>query len=333
MSRALRVGVAGATGALGKEVVAVLDAAPWRPEAVVPFAGPASTVPFVEYGGSQVAVDDLAQADLAGLDLLIVALPRALAPEVIARAVRDGTRVVDLSGSQLEALDVPLVAPWLGLDALGEARARDVVAVPSGPGLLLATVLRPLVDAGWDEELEAQVLVPASTFGRDAVEELSRQVVALFNAAPPPRKQFPHGLAFDLLPLVGELGATGWTSEEVRVVAELGRLLGVRVDVSLVAAPVFSGLSATVRAYVPDDVAVEGVVHALTEAGLEVATHGDLRRLPRPRRVEGSPWPQVARVRRGAGAVHLWASMDNLRAVAAAAVGVAAALLGEVEEA
>src|SRR5690606_10357564 len=120
VGRALRIGIAGATGAIGKELITVLDAAPWRPDTIVPLAGTTSKVPFVAYGEHQVAVDDLNPVDLEGLDALLVALPRPLAGELVQRAAQAGTRVIDLSGSQIEQLDVPLLVPWLGLEALGD---------------------------------------------------------------------------------------------------------------------------------------------------------------------------------------------------------------------
>lgn len=329
MSRDARIGIAGATGALGKEIISVLDQAPWRPDTVVPLARATTKEPFAAYGDAQIAVDDLKTEGLEGLDALIVALPREAAGPVVDAAANAGVAVVDCTGSQLDQLDVPLALPWYGADALDEARSRDVVAVPSGPSTLIATVLGPLAERGWGATIEAQVSLPASSWGRDAIDELSRQVVALFNASPPPRKVFPSGFAFDLLPIVGEAGATGWSAEEVRAMAEIARLTGARADVSLLGVPVFSGLSAALRLEVPDDVTVDAVAQTLTEAGIEVSEHADVRRLPRPRRVEGQGSVQVGRIRRGVagGALHLWAAADNLRLTATAAVGLTARLL------
>ncbi len=334
MSKNLRIGLAGATGALGKEVLTVLDAAPWRPDRVVPLAGASTTTPFVSYGDEQVTVDELGREDFAGLDALIVALPRAIAGEWVEAAAAAGVPVIDLSGSQLEALDVPLVLPWLQDGALDEERARDVVAVPSAAAAMLVTLVRALAEE-LDGHVEATVFVPASSQGKAAIEELSRQVVALFNGQNPPRKVFPQGLAFDLLPQIGEPTSTGWTGEELRCVAEVARMTGERVDVTMVGVPVFSGMSVHLRVDVDETVPDERFLHLLEAAGLEVVPAMDARRTPRPRRVEGSSGVAVGRVRRAQGGrvLHLWASMDNLRATASAAVGIAAALVHAREEA
>lgn len=325
----LRVGVAGATGALGKEIIAVLEASPWRPGTLVPLASARSTVPFVEWQGGQVAVDELGQEDLGALDALFVALPRAVGRDLVERAAQAGVRVVDVSGSHLEDLSFPLVLPWLGLDKLAAPRSRDVAATPSAAGTLVGSVVGAIA-RGFDlGGVSATVMLPASALGRDAIEELSRQVVALFNGSPPPRKVFPQGLAFDLLPLIGEVGATGWSSDEVRVAAEIGRLTQTRADITLIAAPLFSGIAANIRIELDQDVLVEDVVDKLEEGLIKVTTVSDPRKLPRPRKLEGERQIHVARVRRSLDgrAIELWATCDNLRVGAVAAVGVMAALL------
>jgi aspartate-semialdehyde dehydrogenase len=326
VGRDITIGVAGATGALGSELLNVLDAAPWRPDRVTAIARTSTSTPFVEYGEQQLPVEDVALTSWADLDGLIVALPRDAAGPIVA-AASEHVPVVDCSGSQLTDLEVPLVLPWLDTAPLEAPRARDVVSVPSGAGSLLAALLGPLARGGWSGTASATVLLPASTWGRDGVDELSKQVVALFNQSTPPRRVFDSGLAFDVLPQVGATAATGWSAAEVRVATELARLVGVRVDVTLLAVPVFGGVSATVRL---DGTKVDAEVAAqlLAASGIEVA-EGALRDLPRPRRIDGAVLPQAARVRDGmdGNSVHLWGAMDNLRATASAAVGAMAALL------
>lgn len=328
MGSDLRIGVAGATGALGKEILAVLDQSPWRPSRIVPLAGPTTSTPFVTYGSQQVAVDELGREDLDGLDALVVALPREAAGRWVDAAALAGTPVIDASACQLDRLDVPLVVPWVNRESLDVERVRDVVATPSAAATLLATVLAPL-KSELDGAVEATVFLPASAAGRPGIDELSKQVVALFNAQTPPRKVFPHGLAFDLLPLVGEPASSGWTSEELRIVAEVARLTGERVDVSLVGVPVFSGVTASLRIEVQDDLPDERIVELLGEGNVRVVPSADVRRTPRPRRVEGEPEVHVGRIRRAQDGrvLHLVAAMDNLRVGAAVVVGVAGAVL------
>lgn len=323
------VGVAGATGALGKEVLAVLDKTSWRPERVVALASARSEVPSVDYGEESVPVDDLATVNLEDLDAIVLAVPGDVAREVGERAIGDGVAVVDCSGVFVDDGDVPLVVPWVNPEALAEPPLRGVLAIPQAPAILLASVLGPLRRAGLVGAVDATVLVPASAAGRAGIDELSRQVVALFNAGTPPRKVFEQGLAFDLLPSVGTPQPDGWTDEERRARRELEALLGsFEGAVTLVGVPVFSGTSATLHVRTERPVDPVGLGKILEAGGAQVPA-GRPRTLPRPRRVEGHPFAQVGRIRLdpdGHG-VHLWLSFDNLRGTAAVAVSAAAALV------
>jgi aspartate-semialdehyde dehydrogenase len=320
------IGVVGATGALGKEILAVLDKAPWRPERVLAYASPRSEIPTVDYGDDSIPVDDLEHANLEDLDALLIATPSDVAREIGERAIGDGVAVVDCTGVFAQDDDVPMVVPWVNPEALRDMPPRGVLAIPSAAALMIGSVLGPLRRAGLAGPTTATLLMPASDAGRAGIDELSRQVVALFNSATPPRKVFDQGLAFDLLPQLGDAGADGWTDREARTAHEVARMTGVSPTVTLVGVPVFSGISGTLIVETPD-VPVDRVVQILIDGGVQVPKGGS-RALPRPRKVEGHPFVHVGRVRRdGAGRLHLWASVDNLRGSAAVAVGCAGALV------
>lgn len=174
-------------------------------------------------------------------------------------------------------------------------------------------------------------MLPASLKGRDGMDELSKQVVALFSSGTPPRKVFPDGLAFDLLPAVGEPGEDGWTSREIRVREQLRRMLGVQwpMHITLVGVPVFSGISAQISIRSARQVPADLAERVLADAGVVFPETSGVRYLPRPRRVEGQPFVHAARTRNSedGSSLHVWAGLDNLRGAATAAVAVGGALL------
>lgn len=330
----LEIGLAGATGALGKEILAVLDEAPWRPDKVVPLASATTAVSFVEYGGDKVAVDDLDDQAMDDLDALILAVPPEVARAAGERAIEAGVPVIDCSGAWASVSGVPVVVPWVNPEALGELGREVVAAIPSAAANLLAGALGPLRRAGVRGEVEATVLVPASAWGRAGIEELSAQVIALFNQGTPPRKVFEHGLAFDLAPQVGPVGDDGWSEAEQRVAHELRRLTGLTepMAITMVGVPVFSGISAAIHLRTPRAVDVNLVERILRDGGVTVPEAPGARYVPRPRRVDGKPFVEVGRLRAdpaGAG-LHLWASIDNLRGSAAVTVALAGAVLKQV---
>jgi len=321
------VGVAGATGALGREIVAALERAPYKPDEVVPLARAASKTPFVEYNGVNVAVDDIGDEAIERLDLLFLALPNEAAMEWGTQAIHKGVPVVDVSGA-LASDAVPIGIPWVNPEVIAAAPAR-VLAVPTPEAILAASVLGPLERAGLGGACEATFFVPASRFGRDAIQELSAQVVSLFNAGTPPRKIFPDGLAFDLLPSCGEPLQAGWTESEARVTEQISRLTGLECTVMRVGVPVFSGLSMELRIEPNKRPVADLVAQILQDGGVEIEEGDATRGLPRPRRVEGRPFAQAGRIRvdEQGEVLRIWASMDNLRASATVAVGLGGVLL------
>lgn len=324
-----RVGVAGATGALGREILRLLDKAPWRPDTVLPLASARTTVSHVEYGEDRLPVDDLADQSLDDLDVLILAVPGEVARQAGERAIAEGTRVVDCSGVFVEDGDVPVVIPWVNPEAFADL-IRGVVAIPRPGTTILASALGPLKRAGIEGAIRATILQPASAVGRDGIDELSKQVVALFNSSPPPRKIFDQGLAFDLLPQIGLADERGVTSDELRVATEIGTILGTvaPVDVEIVGVPVFSGISAALEVRLSRSVPVELVRQILSDGGVKFSDDPAPRYVPRPRRVEGRPFAHAGRVRIDAsGNLHVWLSMDNLATSAAVAVSIAGVLV------
>jgi aspartate-semialdehyde dehydrogenase len=327
MSTDLTIAVAGATGAVGGEVVKLLDASRWRPSRLLALARASTATTHVEYGGERVPVDD-GSADLDGADALVVAVPTAAGAELVARGAQHGLPTIDLSGATAMDLAVPLCVPWVNPEALADA-PRQVVAVPDAAATLVASILGPLRRAGLGVAAEATILAPASREGRAGIDELSRQVVALFNSQSPPRKVFKEGLAFDLLPAVGAPDADGWTDVERRVAAQVQRLVGAEVEATVVGVPVFSGVSVSLGLHLDRAVPLDLLGRILGDGGVRLPEAAGTRYLPRPRRVEGHPFAHVGRIRIGADGrrVVVWASLDNLRSTAAAAVAALATLL------
>ena len=322
----VRVGIVGATGAVGKELLAVLNTSPWRPDTVAAFASRSTKTPYVSYGDDSIAVDDFDAGAAGSLDLLFLAVPRAAAADIARIAGEEGVAVVDCSGVLADD-DAPLVVPWVNPEALQGDELIDAVSIPSAAASLVASVVAPLIRAGLIADIDATVRVPASHWGRSGVDELSGQVVALFNSGTPPRKVFESGLAFDLMPQVGAATASGRTDAEDRVVIELSELLGLKVAprVELIGVPVFSGITASLRLGLTRQTDIALVARILEDGG--VGLSDDARSLPRPRRLEGRPFPQVGRIRLDGDRLSLIAGVDNLRGTAAAAVSAAGVLL------
>lgn len=336
-TQGLTIAIVGATGAVGGDLVATLHRSALPVKEVRLIAGPASA-------GRNLDVDDRPHrvhaltGDAAEhpafeeVDLAFLAVPPDKALELGPILAEKGIMVVEIGGAL--AGRAPMVIPALGMEALQEASRLRMVSSPSAPTVVVATVvgaLRDLVPAS----VRGTVLVSAGAAGRQGVDELSGQVVSMFNQKEPPRAVFTTGLAFDLLPTLGAVPPRsdadpleGWSEAERRVSAEvstLTELLPTRVVLSVAVAPLFSGVAASLQVELEADVTL-AEVQARLEASPTIRFADPLAG---PRRLVGRAGLYVGRLRRdpaGTG-VHLWAIADNLRFAATGnAIAIATAM-------
>ncbi len=332
--RKLRIGVAGATGAVGREIVALLHAVDLPIGTIVPMASPACRTHSVDVGSGSVRVENMLSEVVATCDLVFFAVPPAAAVGAIDDAMEHGVPIIDLTGTLGSEQGVPTVVPVANRMLLEGFREQLAVASPRPEVVALATLLAPCRAHAGDLRCRGLVMHSASLYGRDGVEELSNQVVSLFNNRTPQRAVFAQGLAFDLWPAVGQVGHDGWTDHELRSMGQLAQLLRLppqRLALTCVLGPWFNGLCLSLQIETDaglDAAQLEAVMEAAPD--LELVRSQSVADLPRPRGVDGRLTVQVGRLRddpAGHG-VHLWAAADELRFGAAGnAVAILAALI------
>lgn len=324
----MNIALAGATGALGKELLDVLAHAPFAIDRFVPCASPATTQSEVELGSKKYTVHDLGPDALEGIDLCIAAVPAGVQTAMFEELADAGCIVVDLSGIFQSRLEVPVLGLGLNSVELDSVREESAVVAPGPLALMLAALCAPLRDHGL-AGVRGTAVASAAVAGRDGLRELSGQVAALFNSQTPPRRVFSEGLAFDLLPSWGkDMG--GWTSNELLGAVHAGRILGVdpsRFNVSMMVAPLFLGMALDLHLLTERPLHAEQLAELVRAApNLQLAEGRELQ----PRACTGTPTLAVGRIRddRVGFGVHLWASCDPLRLTAANAVALVAELVG-----
>jgi aspartate-semialdehyde dehydrogenase len=321
-----RVGVVGATGALGSELVTVLEERAFPAGALMPIASDRSLGREVEFGGESRPVETEVRS-LEGLDLVFLCAPPDVSLGYARLALQSQVPCIDLSGALADQPDVPLlVAERLDPDV---EITQPLVAAPPGPALGFALLLAPIETAVGLRRVIATTLEAASVGGRGGVDALSDQSIALFNLQDPDEEEeIEARVAFDCLPGIGELEADGCTRHEQVLARVLARLLGRDVPLALtsVRVPTFGGdgISLVIETERPLDVA--GAQALLEKApGVRVwpADGG-----PSTRTTVGREAVLAGRIRRdpsGAG-LQLWAAMDGLRLAALNGVRLAEAL-------
>ena len=315
-----RVVVFGATGALGSEVIAVLDEHRFPIRELVPVASDRSLGCDVEIGDQVLPVET--EVSLRGADFLFLCAPPEPSLELAAEALRQSVPAVDLSGGLVRRDEVPLLVADVHQppDQLG----APLLATPPGPALAWLHVLLPLHRELGLRRVVATTVEAASWGGRGGIESLSRETLALFNQRELPDPDvFGRPVAFDCIPEIGEVAPDGSTERESGLAAAVGRLLGadVAIAVQAVQMPTFSGDGTTFALETErpaDPAAVTELLRKSANIELE-----DPERGPTTRAAAGRDEVLVGRVRSDPsrpGGLLLWVAADSLRLAAANAV-------------
>lgn len=325
----VRIAVLGATGALGGEVLAALDASTLRIAEVVPVATDRSLGRDIEFQGEIYPVE-ARPPRLRGLDLVLCCAPPEASLDLVREALKAGVPCIDCSGALTASEEVPVRVA--ALPALVGDEGAPAIATPAGPELAWSLVLAPLHRAVGVRRVVGSVLEAASVAGRPGIEALSADSLALFN---PQESRDPgdglRPLAFDCHPAVGAVDEDGSTARESRVARVLCRLLGseIAVAISAVQVPAFVGQASVLAVETQRPLDAKQAEDLLSRApGVELWEQDPEG--PNLRAVAGREVVLVGRLRRDPSTSRgllLWAVTDALRLAAANAVELAAARL------
>jgi len=329
----LTVAIAGATGAVGEEFLAVLSQRRFPVGRLIPLASARSVGKAVRYEGREFGVQDLATFDFRGVDVAFFSAGAERSRAHGPRAAQAGALVVDNSSAFRMDPAVPLVVPEVNLDA---AKGHGgLIANPNCSTILLVMVLAPLLRRVPVRRVVVSTYQAVSGSGARGLAELSRQLEEERSGRPPTTDVYPYPIASNVLPFVAGFGDDALTTEEWKMIKETRRILGLpelRVSATCVRVPVRRAHSEAVNVEFERPVAPEDARAWLAEApGVLVVDDPARTAFPTPRAAEGLDPVLVGRIRRDPGcptALDLFLSGDQLRKGAALnAVQIAEALL------
>ena len=319
------IDVIGATGAVGRELLALLEARRMDPARVRALASERSEGVRLPFGATELSVQALDLDVYVPAELVVLACDAELSKRVVERASGRAKLLIDNSSAFRGDPAVPLVIPeLLGARELAELKRAPLVASPNCSAIQLALVLSPLNHAFGLESVHVATYQAVSGAGQAAQDELEAQHGQLARGETPVPEVFPHGIADNLFPHESAIDpATGWSGEELKLLNETRRLLGtpeLRLMPSCTRVPVPRAHAQAVHIQLGQAVSRAALLQALTgAAGLELAADG-----PTPQQATGGDRVLVGRVRSISGEASsisdrfaLWTACDQLRKGAA----------------
>jgi aspartate-semialdehyde dehydrogenase len=323
----MRVGVIGATGLVGGQILSILEERQFPVSELRAFASARSAGRAVPFKGIEVLVEDATSSSYEGLDVVIAAFGATGSKAILPRVVQEGAICIDNSSGWRMDPDVPLVVPEVNAHALDD-RPKGIIANPNCTTMVCMPPLAPLHEEAGLRRLIASTYQAVSGGGVAGVAELANQVAAAGDKARElafagdrvdlgePTK-FAQHIAFNVLAHAGTF-VDDETDEEHKFRNESRKILEIPdldVSTTCVRVPVFTGHSVSLLAEFAEPLSPERAKELLARAAGVV-----LDDVPTPLKAAGQDPSYVGRIRRGgdsANALALFVSGDNLRKGAA----------------
>ena len=324
MSRLYKVAVAGATGAVGKQMVACLEERNFPLAELKPLASERSIGKSVTYRDEEIPVEVLDKDSFKGIDIALFSAGGSISKEYGPIAAQAGAVVVDNSSAWRLDPDVPLVVPEVNPQDIARYTKVGIIANPNCSTIQMVVVLKPLHDAARIKRVVVSTYQAVSGTGQKAVEELAAQVRALLTNKEVVTQVYPHRIAFNCLPHIDVFLDNGYTKEEMKMVNETRKIMGddtIAVTATTVRVPVFYGHSESVNIETERKLTPAEAREILGKfPGLKVVDDPSKNEYPMPLDAAGQDLTLVGRIREDfsiPNGLNLWVVSDNIRKGAA----------------
>ena len=333
MNKTPHVAVVGATGAVGIEMLKVLERRRFPVGQLTLLASARSVGKKLTFAGKETTVTELTKDSFKGIDIALFSAGGSISREFAPIAAAAGCVVVDNSPAFRQDDRVPLVVPEI--NAADVRQHHGIIANPNCTTAITLMALYPLHKAFGVKRIIASSYQAVSGTGAKAIEELERQVQQIAAGQPITREVYPYQIAFNVLPQVDSFQADGYTKEEMKM-QNVGRKImhhpGFRASVTCVRVPVYRSHSVAVSAEFEKPVSVEAARAVLAGApGLDVVDDPAKQRYPMPLFTSEKDNCEVGRLRMDCAldnALCFWVSGDQLlKGAALNAVQIAEELL------
>ncbi|HUY27428.1 MAG TPA: aspartate-semialdehyde dehydrogenase [Candidatus Binataceae bacterium] len=322
MASGQRIAVVGATGAVGQTTLRLLKERNFPVRDLRAFASARSEGKTVRFGDEDIKVQRLGADSFKGIDIALFSAGSDQSREFAPAAVKAGAVVVDKSSAFRMHPEVPLIVPEIN-PAAAKAH-RGILACPNCTTIVTVMPLKPLHDAGRLRRVIATSFQAVSGAGVAGVTALREETLAWARGEKIEPRHFPHQIAFNLIPHIDKFGADGYTGEELKLVGEIRKILGLpelAISPTTVRVPVFTAHSIAVNAETESKVTAAAARAAFERfPGLRVVDDPAHNRYPMPLIAEGQDDCMVGRIREDLGcanALNFWVSGDQLRKGAA----------------
>lgn len=321
------VAIVGATGAVGEEILRVLEEIDFPYAKIVPLASARSAGNTVSFNDQELVIQELTSTifDEEKIEIALFSAGGSISAEFAPYAAAAGAVVIDNTSHFRMVDDVPLVVPEVNPEDIAQWRNRGIIANPNCSTIQMVQALKPL-DAAYDlVRIDVSTYQATSGAGKSAMEELVEQMQAFFaftldDVEP---KKFPHRIALNVIPQIDSFTDTGYTKEELKMVNETQKIMHKEIEVSAtcVRVPTLRGHAEALTLTFDGAVDANEARELLRKSpNIIVLDEPNESVYPMPSLCTDQNETFVGRIRSDLyrdNVLHLWAVADNLRVGAA----------------
>jgi aspartate-semialdehyde dehydrogenase len=318
------VAVAGATGAVGLEMIKTLEQRKFPVGSVKLLASERSVGKELRFNGKPVKVEKLTKDSFKGIQIALFSAGASRSLEFAPAAAVSGAVVVDNSSAFRMDPEIPLVVPEVNPHAIAQYKKRGIIANPNCSTIQMVVALKPIHDAARIKRIVVSTYQAVSGTGLKAINELLTQTRAILASQEIQKKVYPHQIAFNCLPHIDSFLDNGYTKEEMKMVNETRKIMEdptIRVTATTVRVPVVYSHSESVNIETEKKITPKEVRELLSKApGVKVVDNPALNEYPLAIHAAGRDETFVGRIREDESipnGINLWVVSDNVRKGAA----------------
>ncbi|SYX82857.1 aspartate-semialdehyde dehydrogenase [Paenibacillus alvei] len=318
------VAVVGATGAVGEQIIALLEQRQFPIQSLKLLSSARSAGKKIVFGGQEITVEEAKPESFEGVDIALFSAGGDVSKELAPAAVERGAVCIDNTNAFRMDPNTPLVVPEVNIEKVKEH--QGIIANPNCSTIQMVAALKPLYDRYGISRIIVSTYQAVSGAGSQAISELLRQSTEVLagNEVEPeilPVGSLPvkHQIAFNAIPQIDKFQDNGFTLEEMKMIRETKKIMNddsLQVTATCVRIPVVYGHSESVYVELKDDFQMEDVRELLANApGLTLVDEPSEQKYPLATESAGKPDVFVGRLRRDLSqprALNMWVVSDNL---------------------
>jgi aspartate-semialdehyde dehydrogenase len=316
--------IAGVTGAVGQEFLAILQRRDFPFDSIKMLASSRSAGKKIEFKGKEYIVEELTKNSFEGIDIALFSAGAARSKEFAPAAVKAGAVVVDNSSAFRMDPDVPLVIPEINPQKIAEH--KGIIANPNCSTIIGIVPVWPLHKANPVKRMVVSTYQAASGAGMQAMLELEKQTREILDGKQPTCSAFPYQIAFNIFSHNSELGPNGYNLEETKMVKETRKIFDcpeIAITCTCIRIPVFRAHCESINLEFTGSITADQVRDLLSTApGVSVLDDREHNRFPMPINATDKDDIFVGRIRQDESipenrGINIWVAGDQLRKGAA----------------